>query len=53
MKEIKTSQYLVKNEVPADFEEQFDIGHPNIRAREVCLNYAEEMFGRRWLTNNG
>ena len=53
MKKIKTYQDLAINGAPPAFEEQLHVGRPNIGNREVFLQYAEEMFDRRWLTNNG
>ena len=53
MKIIKTHQDLAINGAPPAFEEPLHVGRPNIGNREVFLQYAEEMFDRRWLTNNG
>jgi len=53
MKKIKTHQDLAINGAPPAFEEPLHVGRPNIGSREVFLQYAEEMFDRRWLTNNG
>ena len=53
MKIIKTYQDLAINGAVPAFEEPLHVGRPNIGNREVFLQYAEEMFDRRWLTNNG
>lgn len=53
MKKIETSQDLAINGAIPAFEEQLHVGRPNIGERDVFLKYAEEMFDRRWLTNNG
>ena len=53
MKKIKNHQDLAINGAPPAFEEQLHVGRPNIGKREVFLQYAEEMFNRRLLTNNG
>ena len=53
MKKIKTFQDLAINGATAAFEEPLHVGRPNIGNREVFLQYAEEMFDRRRLTNDG
>lgn len=35
------------------FEKRLHVGGPNIGDRQAFYTYAEEMFGRRWLTNQG
>lgn len=35
------------------FEQPLHVGRPNIGSREAFLNYAQDIFDRRWLTNNG
>lgn len=53
MKTIKTKQDLAIYGAPSAFEEPLHVGHPNIGSREVFSQYTEEIFDRRWLTNNG
>lgn len=53
MKKIKTFKDLAINGATAAFEEPLHVGRPNIGNREVFLRYAEEMFDRRRLTNDG
>ena len=53
MKKIKTQKDLAINGAAPAFESPLHVGRPNIGNREVFLQYAEEMFDRRWLTNNG
>lgn len=52
-KQIRTMRDLgINGAVPA-FAEQLHVGRPNIGSREAFIKYAEEIFDRRWLTNNG
>ena len=53
MKTIKTSHDLAINGAPPAFKEPLHVGRPNIGDREVFLQYVEDIFDRRWLTNNG
>jgi dTDP-4-amino-4,6-dideoxygalactose transaminase len=53
MKQIQTSQDLAINGAPPAFEQPLHVGRPNIGNREAFLKYAEEIFDRCWLTNNG
>ncbi|MFW2441051.1 MAG: DegT/DnrJ/EryC1/StrS family aminotransferase [Arenicellales bacterium] len=53
MKTIKTINDLAINGAPPAFVEPLHVGRPNIGSREAFLKYAEEIFDRRWLTNNG
>lgn len=53
MKTIKTLQDLAINGAPPAFEQPLHVGRPNIGNREAFMKYAEEMFERRWLSNNG
>lgn len=46
-------QDLAINGAPPAFKEQLHVGRPNIGSRESFCKYAEEIFDRRWLTNNG
>jgi dTDP-4-amino-4,6-dideoxygalactose transaminase len=53
MKQIRTPQDLAINGAPPAFVEPLHVGRPNIGSREAFLNYAEDIFDRRWLSNNG
>lgn len=53
MKQIRTTQDLAINGAPPAFVEPLHVGRPNIGSREAFLNYAEDIFDRRWLSNNG
>lgn len=53
MKTIKTFHDLAINGAPPAFKEALHVGRPNIGERDVFLQYVEDIFDRRWLTNNG
>lgn len=53
MKPIKSAQDLAINGAKPAFSQPLHVGRPNIGNREAFLKYAEEIFDRRWLTNNG
>jgi dTDP-4-amino-4,6-dideoxygalactose transaminase len=53
MKQIRTTQDLAINGAPPAFVDPLHVGRPNIGSREAFLNYAEDIFDRRWLSNNG
>lgn len=53
MKLIETPQDLAINGAEPAFDEPLHVGRPNIGSREAFIKYAEEIFDRRWLTNNG
>lgn len=53
MKSIRTPQDLAINGAPPAFDQTIHVGRPNIGDRQAFLRYAEEIFDRRWLTNNG
>lgn len=53
MKRIKSIHDLAVNGAKPAFEEPLHVGRPNIGDREAFLKYAEEIFDRHWLTNNG
>ena len=53
MKKIQTVNDLAVNGALPAFDEQLHVGRPNIGNRAAFLKYAEEIFDRRWLTNNG
>jgi len=52
-KQIKTIQDLAINGAMPAFKDQLHVGRPNIGSCEAFVKYAEEIFDRRWLTNNG
>lgn len=53
MKKIQSSQDLAINGAPPAFEQLLHVGCPNIGSREVFQRYVDEIFDRRWLSNNG
>jgi dTDP-4-amino-4,6-dideoxygalactose transaminase len=53
VKPILKSQDLAINGAPPAFAHTLHVGRPNIGSREAFLKYVEEIFDRRWLTNNG
>lgn len=53
MKPILKSQDLAINGAPPAFEQQLHVGRPDIGSREVFRKYVDDIFERRWLTNNG
>ncbi len=53
VKKIRSKQDLAINGAPPAFEAQLHVGRPNIGERESFMRRAEEMFDRRWLSNNG
>ena len=53
MKPIRKSQNLAINGAPPAFKAHLHVGRPNIGSREVFMKYVEDMFERRWLTNDG
>ena len=53
MKLIQSPQDLAINGADPAFEQPLHVGRPNIGSRESFLKYAEEIFDRRWLSNNG
>jgi dTDP-4-amino-4,6-dideoxygalactose transaminase len=53
MKLICRSQDLAINGAPPAFEQQLHVGRPNIGSREVFMKYVDDIFERRWLTNDG
>ncbi len=52
-KQIRTIHDLAINGAMPAFKEQLHVGRPNIGSREAFIKYAEEIFDRRWLSNNG
>lgn len=53
MKSIRTRADLAINGAPPAFDELLHVGRPNIGDREAFLRYANEIFDRRWLSNDG
>jgi dTDP-4-amino-4,6-dideoxygalactose transaminase len=53
MKPINKLQDLAINGAQPAFEQQLHVGRPNIGSREVFLKYVDDIFERRWLTNDG
>jgi len=53
MKLIQSSRDLAINGAAPAFDQLLHVGRPNIGNREDFLRYAEEIFDRCWLSNNG
>ncbi|MCF6211121.1 MAG: aminotransferase class I/II-fold pyridoxal phosphate-dependent enzyme [Gammaproteobacteria bacterium] len=53
MKLILSPQDLAINGASPAFEKPLHVGRPNIGSREAFLKYTEEIFDRRWLSNDG
>lgn len=53
MKQLQTKQDLAIYGAAPAFAEPLHVGRPNIGDREHFLQFANAMFDRRWLTNNG
>lgn len=53
MKKIDSLNDLAINGAPPAFAEPVHVGRPNIAGREAFAGLVEEMFGSRWLTNDG
>lgn len=53
MKKIRSINDLALNGASPAFEQLLHVGRPNIGSREAFLKYVDEIFDRRWLTNNG
>ena len=53
LKQIRTLADLAINGAPPAFEKPLHVGRPNIGSKERFYELAEQMFERRWLTNNG
>jgi len=53
MKQIKSKQDLAINGARPAFEQALHVGRPNMGSRETFLKYANEIFDRRWFSNNG
>ena len=53
MKLIKSPQDLAINGAMPAFEEPLHVGRPNMGSRENFIKYVDDIFDRKWLTNNG
>lgn len=53
MKNIRTPADLAVNGAPPAFEQMLHVGRPNMGDREAFMQYAADIFDRRWLSNNG
>ncbi|MDD4964175.1 MAG: DegT/DnrJ/EryC1/StrS family aminotransferase [Gallionella sp.] len=53
MKQIQVSKDLAINGAAPAFDQPLHVGRPNIGDRDLFMKYAEGIFDRRWLSNNG
>ena len=53
MKTIRTHADLAVNGAPPAFDQLLHVGRPNMGDREAFMQYAADIFDRRWLSNNG
>lgn len=53
MKPLSTPQDLAINGAPPAFGQALHVGRPNMGSREAFMQYAADIFDRRWLSNNG
>ncbi|MDD2775825.1 MAG: DegT/DnrJ/EryC1/StrS family aminotransferase [Gallionella sp.] len=53
MKQIQVSKDLAINGAVPAFDQPLHVGRPNIGDRDLFMKYAEGIFDRRWLSNNG
>ena len=53
MKSFHNASDLAINGAAPAFEQPLHVGRPNIGSREAFLAYANDIFDRRWLSNNG
>ena len=53
MKSIRTPEDLAINGAKPAYTQPLCVGRPNIGSREAFLKYAEDIFDRQQLTNNG
>lgn len=53
MKTLKTNQDLAINGAVPLFEKEFYVGYPNIGDKKYFIECIEDVFDRRWLSNNG
>ena len=53
MKKINSKADLAINGAPPAFEEKLHVGRPNIGDKAQFLEYVDQIFDNKWLTNNG
>lgn len=53
MKPLLSKLDLAINGAPAAFDHPLHVGRPNIGSREEFIKYVDDIFDRRWLSNNG
>jgi len=53
MKKMNSVADLAINGASPAFAEPLHVGRPNLGSREAFLAYANAIFDRRWLSNNG
>jgi len=53
MKPIRNKSDLAVNGAAPAFEELLHVGRPNMGDREAFLGYVNDIFDRRWLSNDG
>lgn len=53
MKQIKSKADLAINGAPPAFSEKLHVGRPNIGNKAKFLEYVEQIFDSKWLSNNG
>jgi len=53
MKPIRTSADLAINGAAPAFDELLHVGRPNIGDKQAFLAYVDQIFERRWLSNDG
>ena len=53
MKAVHTSADLAINGAAPAFDEPLHVGRPNIGDKEAFLAYVDQIFERRWLSNDG
>lgn len=53
MKAIRTTHDLAINGAPPAFSQLLHVGRPNIGSRAAFIKHVEDIFDRRWLSNDG
>jgi dTDP-4-amino-4,6-dideoxygalactose transaminase len=53
MKSIQSRADLAINGAPPAFEEMLHVGRPNMGDRAAFMRHVEDIFDRRWLSNDG
>jgi dTDP-4-amino-4,6-dideoxygalactose transaminase len=53
MKNICSRSDLAIHGAPPAFADPLHVGRPNMGEKQTFLRHVEEIYGRRWLTNNG